>query len=572
MPTPISKESKDTQQAQTVDVHQHRDTTFFKPLKQSVVPPLPKDPTPKNFKVLLVYPNYSMVNLLPTNIGILTACLRQNGFMVDLFDTTFYRTSERTLDEIRVEHLQVRKFDLSEFGVEFKPGNCVEDFQKKVAEFQPDLIGVTAVEDTWPQARQLIESVSDHPARVIVGGVFPSLASDIPIAHPDVDMICVGEGEHAIIELATKLMNGEDHSRIQNLWVKKDGDVVKNPMRPPADLDDVPFGDFDLFEKERFFRPMQGKIVRMLPIETDRGCPYTCRFCEAPSLVAMYKEGTGQHYFRRKSWSVVAKEMDLYIQKYQAEYIYFNAETFLAMSDAQFDQFVEMYQTIQLPFWMQTRVETLSEYRVSGLEKVGCNRISIGLEHGNEEFRKNIVGKGFSNQRIIDVFKMLDQSSIPITINNIIGFPGETRELIFDTLELNRQLGTDSVNAYIFTPYRGTGMYTDAASKGFIEPDSETNSPILGSILNMPTITKEELLGLVRTFSLYVKFPKEEWPEIAIAEKFTPEGNEKFAELSQRYYERFFDHDFKWTKKACISTRAYDGPGSPKQPTEIITG
>jgi radical SAM superfamily enzyme YgiQ (UPF0313 family) len=548
-----------------------RDTTFFIPQKTAVATPLPKDPTAKDFKVLLVYPNYSMVNLLPTNIGILTACLRQNGFIVDLFDTTFYRTADKTLDEIRVESLQVRKFDLSEMGVEFKVGTYVDDFKKKVAEYQPDLIAVTAVEDTWPQAREMIASVSDHPALVIVGGVFPTLASDVPIAHPDVDMICVGEGEHAIIELATKLYNKEDYSRIPNLWVKKDEKIIKNAMRPPIELDDVPFGDFDLFENERFFRPMQGKVVRMVPIETDRGCPYTCRFCEAPSLVAMYREGTGQQYFRRKSWDKVGEEIRLYIEKYDAEYIYFNAETFLAMSRQEFDNFCEIYQDIKLPFWMQTRVETLDEHRISGLERVGCNRISIGLEHGNEEFRQKVIGKGFSNQAIINVFKTLDEHTIPITINNIIGFPGETRELIFDTIELNRQLGTDSVNAYIYTPYRGTAMYNDATAKGYLDSDAETNSIITGSILNMPTITKDEIMGLVRTFSLYVKFPKEEWPDIAIAETFTPEGDSKFAELSERYYERFFDMDFKQTKKACISTRVYDGPQPEKQDTEILT-
>ena len=376
--------------SESPDIHQQRDTTFFEVLQRSVAPPLPKDDSPKSFKILLVYPNYSMVNLLPTNIGILTACLKQNGFEVDLFDTTFYRTSERTLDEVRVETLQVRKFDLEEMGVRFKPGDFVDDFKKKVAEYQPNLIAVTAVEDTWPQARAMIESVNDNPIPVIVGGVFPTLASDVPIGHPDVDMICVGEGEHAIIELATKLMNGEDYSRINNLWVKKDGRVVKNQMRLPIELDDVPFGNFDLFEKERFFRPMQGKIARMAPIETDRGCPYTCRFCEAPSLVNLYKEETGQHYFRRKNWDKVKEEILLYIDKYEVEYIYFNAETFLAMSSSEFDEFVEMYGTIKVPFWMQTRIETLTEHRVQALEKVGCNRISVGLEHGNEEFRQKI--------------------------------------------------------------------------------------------------------------------------------------------------------------------------------------
>ena len=555
-----------------MDIHKRRETTYFKVEKKASAPAIPKDPTPKNFKVLLVYPNYSMVNLLPTNIGILTACLKQNGFIVDLFDTTYYRTAEKTLDEIRVEHLQVRKFDLEEFGVQFKPGNFVDDFKQKVADFQPDLIAVTVVEDTWPQCRSLLEAVRDYPAPVIVGGVFPSLVPDIPIAHPDVDMICVGEGEHTIIEVATKLMNGDDHSKISNLWVKNGDRIVKNAMRPPVDMDDVPFGDFSLFEKERFFRPMQGKIVRMLPIETDRGCPYTCRFCEAPSLVELYKENTGQHYFRRKKWSTVKEEIDLFISQYNAEYIYFNAETFLAMSRKEFDQFVEMYSQVKMPFWMQTRVETLSEYHVQKLEEVGCNRISVGLEHGNEEFRKKIVGKGFTNQSIIDLFEILDRYSIPITINNILGFPDETRDLVFDSIELNRKLGTDSVNAYIFQPYRGTAMFNDAASRGYIDSEAETNSPMTNSILTMSSISKEEILGLVRTFSLYVRFPKEEWPEIAKAEKFTPEGDAKFAELSDRYYERFFDHDFKWTKKNCISTRVYDGPMPEKQSTEIITG
>ena len=554
-----------------MDIHKQRETTYFKVLEERSAGPIPKDPTPKNFKVLLVYPNYSMVNLLPSNIGILSACLRQNGFEVELFDTTFYRTSEKTLDEIRVETLQVRKFDLAEMGVKFKEGDYIEEFQAKVAEFQPDLIGVTAVEDTWPQARILIESVSDHPAPVIVGGVFPTLAPDVSIAHPDVDMICIGEGEHAIIEVANAVMNGDDCSKIQNLWVKKDGKIIKNPMRFPVDLDDVPFADFDSFDKERFYRPMQGKIMRMVPIETDRGCPYTCRFCEAPSLVGLYKQETGQHYFRRKSWNVVSEELKLFIKKYDAQYVYFNAETFLAMSGEEFDKFCDMYKDIKLPFWMQTRVETLSERHIQELEKVGCNRISMGLEHGNEEFRKAIVSKGFSNERIVDLFEILDRYSIPITVNNIIGFPGETRELVFDTIELNRQLGTDSVNAYIFTPYRGTGMYSDAVEKGYLDSKSETNSIITGSILNMPSISQDEILGLVRTFSLYVKFPKEEWPDIAKAEIFTDEGNAMFEELSKRYYERFFDHDFKRTRKACFSREVYDGPISDKQATETIT-
>ena len=163
------------------------------------------------------------------------------------------------------------------------------------------------------------------------------------------------------------------------------------------------------------------------------------------------------------------------------------------------------------------------------------------------------------------MFNILDNYAIPVTINNILGMPGDTRELIFDTIELNRQLGSDSVNAFYFMPYRGTAMRAESEAKGYITKDTQTQGLATGPVMNMPQLSNDELMGLVRTFSLYVKFPKEEWDEIRIAERFDEEGDKKFEELSKRYYERFFDYDFKRTKKACISTAIYR---TPKRPTE----
>jgi len=538
--------------------------------RTSSLPTLPIDPAPKDFRVLLVYPNYMFVNLLPTNVGILNAALRQAGFETDLFDTTFYRTAPRSLDEIRVENLQLRKFSLADFGVTEKANDYIEDFQRKVKEFKPHLIAVTVVEDTWRQAQVLLDAVKASGIPVIVGGVFATLAPDVVAQNDNVDIVCVGEGEWALVELCDRMHRGVSYADVKNLWVKgSDGAYAKNVMRAPIPLDDVPHANWDFFEQERFFRPMQGKIFRMLPIETDRGCPYTCRFCEAPSLVATYRQATGEYYFRRKTWARVREELELYIAKYDAQYIYFNAETFLAMSEKDFDEFIAMYADFKLPFWCQTRIETLSEKRIRKMEEVNCNRMSVGLEHGNEEFRKKIVGKGFSNKQLLEAFELLNASSIPVTINNMLGFPGETRELVFDTIELNRQLGTDSVNAYYFTPYRGTPMRDDCIKAGYITEETETATPTGGSpVLNMPQLSNEEILGLVRTFSLYVKFPKEEWPLIRRAEKTDEEGNRIFADLSKLYYERFFDHDFKYTKKACFSTAIYT---TPKRDTETIT-
>ncbi len=511
------------------------------------------------FKVLLVYPNYMMVNLLPTNIGVLTACLLREGYEVDLFDTTFYKTADKSLDEIRIENLQLRKFNLEDAGVCYKTVPVEEDLIKKIEQFKPDLIGVTTVEDTWPQALFLLRSIPAHLRRpVIVGGVFPTFAPEAVLGQSCVDYVCVGEGEEALVEVCRELEKGNEPTSVKNIWSKRqDGSIVKNPMRHPIPMDEVPFGDFSLFEKERFYRPMQGKIFRMLPIETDRGCPYTCRFCEAPALNNLYRQETNTRYFRRRSWKKVHEEISSYVKLYGMEYTYFNAETFLAMSEREFAEFLEVYSDFKFPFWCQTRIETLSVKRLQAMERVNCNRISIGLEHGNEEFRRKVIGKGFTNQMMIDAFKMFAQTSIPVTINNILGFPGEVRDLAFDTIELNRYLNTDSVNAFYFMPYRGTPFYKESLDKGYITDLSQTQSMMINSCLNMPDFSTDEIQGLVRTFSLYVKFPKFEWPHIQRAEKFDAEGNRIFKELAEKYYECFFDDDLKVYRKACFNSSIY---------------
>jgi len=488
-----------------------------------------------NFRVLLVYPNMQMVNLLPSNISILSACLKKAGVTVDLFDTTFYKTDEESVDDKRVEYLQLRPFDYTQYGIRYKDTDVFEDFALKVNQFRPDLIAVTVVEDTFPLAIRLLERISDLDIPVIAGGVQAILAPDMVLANDEIDMLCYGEGEDALPELCSRMSSGSSYDDIRNIWVKCDGKIIKNPMRPLVDINEIPYNDFSLFEESRFFRPMQGKIFRMIPIEIDRGCPYQCTFCAAPSLRDLYKKETSGTYHRLKKVPRVIDELVHQVAAYRAEYIYFNSETFLAMNDEKFLQFANEYiEKIHLPFWCQSRIETISEFKISHLERMGCDRLSVGIEHGNEEFRKTILKKRFTNQQVLDAFRILKNHRIPITVNNMLGFPGETRGLIFDTIRLNRQINIDSTNCFAFKPYHGTYLRDVAIREGFLKDSGNIHS-ILESSLDMPRLSKEEIEGLLRTFPLYIKMPEDRFPEIQAAEKNTPEGNAMYARLAEEY-------------------------------------
>ena len=153
---------------------------------------------------------------------------------------------------------------------------------------------------------------------------------------------------------------------------------------------------------------MQGKMIAMIPINFDRGCPYRCSFCDAPSIYDLYKKNNYK-YYRVKSIERIHSEMKYQTSKYNVSYFYFNSETFLTMSVDKLNKFAEMYSEFGLPFWCQTRIETVSDEKIKILIEMNCDRISIGIEHGNEEYRRNFLNKTFTNKQLIEAFKILNK-------------------------------------------------------------------------------------------------------------------------------------------------------------------
>jgi radical SAM superfamily enzyme YgiQ (UPF0313 family) len=495
----------------------------------------------KEFKVLFLYPNGKLMNPPPISIGIFTALLRQNGIEVDLFDTTLYSDPDSVgSDEAKEESLHVRPYDYGERAVKLKESNMEHDFANKVKTYQPDLIAVSVLECLYQTAVSLLKVIEDSDIPVIVGGVFSTFAPEIVLSNKNVKMVCIGEGEEMLVEVCKRMSRGEDCSDVDNLCIMKDGKIIRNKMRGLIDINNLPIADYGLFEKERFFRPMAGKVYRTIPIETDRGCPYACTFCNSPSTAKLYREDNSENFFRKKTMSRIRQELEFLIERWDAEYIYFTSDTFLSINDAEFDKFIDIYSEFKLPFWLQSRAEAVTEYRARKLKEIGCHRISIGLEHGNNEFRKKVLKKKFDNEQMVMASRILADAGIPLSINNIIGFPDETRELIFDTIELNRKLSYDTTAAFAYAPFHGTSLHRLCVERGYITEDFTPGSINVDASLDMPQLSREEIKGLKRTFALYTKMPKEDWSRIRRAEKFDEEGNRVFAELKKVYQDKYF--------------------------------
>ena len=498
----------------------------------------------KEFKVLFLYPNSTLMNPAPISIALFTALLKREGFEVDLFDSTLYPDPDKpSSDASKMENLQVRPFDWSERGIRLRTTKMEDDLVKKVEDFKPDLIAVSVLECTYAECLRMLRAIEpyDH-IPVMVGGVFATHAPQIVFKNKNVDMVVIGEGEDVILEVVKKMAAGVDYSTVGNVWIRKDGKITRNGTRSLVDISKIPIPDYSLFDIERLYRPMAGKVYRTVPIESNRGCPYLCTFCNSPSMVSLYKENNAENFYRKKTIPALHKELQEQIKRWDAEYVYFTSDTFLAISDAEFDAFVDVYREFQLPFWIQTRPETITKYKAKKLKEVGLHRISLGLEHGNAEFRRRVIHKDFDDAKMIECTKILAGEAIPVTVNNIIGFPDETRELVFDTIELNRKLSSDTINCSVFAPFHGTPLQKVAVAKGYVAEDFVFGSVNVDAPLDMPQFSRDDIRSLRRTFALYCKLPKEYWPLIKKAEQFDDEGNQAFAALRKIYQETFFDN------------------------------
>lgn len=289
---------------------------------------------------------------------------------------------------------------------------------------------------------------------IIAGGYDITFLPQI-LEHSDLDMICCGEGEEALAELCDRLDNGRDYSDVRNLWVKQDGKIHKNAVRQwTMNMDVLPFDDRDLYlDYDSYF-----KIIPFTQILVGRGCPYPCSYCFNDGYRKFYQSMGSTGYCKLRSVDNLMEELLILKNKYNARYMFFNDST-LTYNKKWVMEFLKKYkQQIKVPFSINSVITELDDDIGDALRSNGyCELVRFGLETGNENFRKTVLRKNISNQQLIDGTNILKKNKVRYSMSMMIGLPGETKELCWDTFKTAKQISaTNSVHAVnIFKPFPG---------------------------------------------------------------------------------------------------------------------
>jgi anaerobic magnesium-protoporphyrin IX monomethyl ester cyclase len=364
-----------------------------------------------------------------------------------------------------------------------------------VAELCQDacLVGLSLMTNQFLQAVAVTEHLKrELTVPVIWGGVHPTVSPEECLAYTD--MVCIGEGEGTLIELADRLAKGESYHDIQNLCFILGRKIVRNEIRPLIQsLDSLPFPDYSCHD--HFFLDETMNRVRTLdrealvnfsgeryhptpdsrdlwyPIMTSRGCPYSCTYCCNSAYRQIY---AGQRYLRwRSAENVITELAEVSETVAPIDFVGFVDDNFTARSERKLEEFCTLYrEEIGLPFFCQCSPLTISEARMQALLDAGCYKIAMGVETASERVAEMYNRGRFHRQlksAITCVERFRTQMPSPPSYQFIIDNPYETIEETIQTLELLLELPRPGDNpVYSLMLFPGTELYQQARKDGYL--------------------------------------------------------------------------------------------------------
>jgi anaerobic magnesium-protoporphyrin IX monomethyl ester cyclase len=338
---------------------------------------------------------------------------------------------------------------------------------KAAEEFAPDVLAfstTTGFHHYYLDLNRRLKAAFRKPGLLsIFGGphstFFPEMVED-----DGVDVVCRGEGEEAIVDLADALDSGGDITTIPNLWVKSDGSIHKNEVRPLVeDLDALPHPRRDIiYGIDRYMRN-----VTMKHFINVRGCPYLCTYCFNHKFNELY-EGKGK-VIRYRSVDDVLAEIKEVRNDYPLEFVRFLSDNF-TMDKGWIAEFAPRYpKEMGLPFHCNVRANLIDDKTARNLARAGCVSVMMGIETADEYLRNEVMKRNQSDETIVEACARLRENGIAVYNQNILALPGETFDMALKTVDLNAKCRPAFAWASIFTPYPGTGLGAYAIEHGYFD-------------------------------------------------------------------------------------------------------
>lgn len=440
-----------------------------------------------------------------TSFGVrtLSAYLKQHGYAVQLIFLP-----DPYGDDLR-------------FGVQRYPGEVLKEVSVLCGD--TELIGISVMTNFFDGAVQITRLLKKClEAPIIWGGVHPTIRPIESLEYAD--MVCIGEGEDALLELVNKMSAGGDCENIPNIWVKREGKILKSSLNPlPFDLDAYPIPDYSMDDHHIMIdnqvvpltHAITEKVLKKGTVSeylgkigyqtmTSRGCPYHCAYCINSTIKKMYG-GKGKLRWRSVE-HVMAELMWVKTHMPYIDYIWLSDDEFMARKLKSLSEFARQYkENICLPFSCLVSPLSVTEEKMSLLIDAGLIYVQMGVESGSARMQAIFNRQPMTNARMMRAIKIInkfkDRMHAP-SYDFLIDVLYETVEDKIASLRFISEIPKPyRLQPFVLILYPGTHMYEMAKQNGLITDEFK-------EIYNKSyTMREPNYLNLLMTLSRKGKFP-----------------------------------------------------------------
>ncbi len=354
-------------------------------------------------------------------------------------------------------HLKAKGFDVRVFDSTFSNW---ETLQRYLLAERPPVVGFYTNLMSRPKVIRSLPFVKSLGAIAIVGGPDAANYPEDYLAH-GADIVVVGEGEQTLEELLPHLAR-YGPSGMQHIHgiVYREGDetLVTTPPRDYlSDLDAQPIPDRDAINIQHYVRAWREHHgMGSISLITARGCPYKCAWCSH----AVYG-----YTHRRRSPENVADELELIIDRYQPDMVWYADDVF-TIHKGWFLRYADELRRrgIRIPFETISREDRLNEEVIRTLAEIGCSRIWVGAESGSQRVL-DAMNRRTKAPRVAEVVQQLQRYGIEAGMFIMLGYDGEDTQDLEETVDLLKQANPNQFLTTVAYPIKNTPYYNSVKEK-----------------------------------------------------------------------------------------------------------
>ncbi len=343
-------------------------------------------------------------------------------------------------------------------------------FARDLEEFDPDLVCysvMTSHQYLFREADEVAREWMRRRGRAVprvMGGphatYFPAVLEQM-----DLDAICRGDGDYAIVAMLDALAAGGGLSGIPNVATPEQPEVEKQVVEF---MDDLPHPDRDVL----YEAAPDLQRVGIRSFQTMRGCPYKCTYCFNHAYNTFFK-GEGRKLLRRRTVSdVIAEIKDVARRHPPLRMVRFGDDVFGVRLDDWLEEFADRYpKEVGIPFYCLQRASAMTEDMARLLSRAGCVSVGMSIEAGTERLRNEVLKRNMPDEMMREAFALARKYGLNAYANTILGIPGTTLEDDWQSYRFAKSLRAAAPTFGIFCPYPGTELTDYAIEKQELDPD-----------------------------------------------------------------------------------------------------